>query len=254
MKVLVAEDDPYTRKALEEILTGDGYQVEAVSDGMAAWNAFRNGGADFACLDVMMPGLSGYDVCRKIRDSGSTIPVLFVSAKSEEIDTVLGLELGADDYIAKPFGARELSARIRAILRRAAHSEGGEADNLTRGLTAQQNKGDKQQGIDPEAITSSGPFDFGPWHVVPSELRAHREGSTAADLSPREVCLMYQLVRNRGKVVSRTSFFQSCWGWDSAPQSRTLDQHIAVLRKKIENDPKTPQLIETVQGVGYRMN
>lgn len=251
MKVLVAEDDPYTRKALVEILASDGYEVEAVSDGVAAWNAFRNGGADLACLDVMMPGLSGYDVCRKIRDSGSTIPVLFVSAKSEEIDTVLGLELGADDYIAKPFGARELSARIRAILRRATASDDPEARAMAKNLTAQNR--DNGQGIDPEAITASGPFDFGPWHVVPSELRAHRS-DVVVDLSPREICLMFQLVRNKGKVVSRTSFFQSCWGWDSAPQSRTLDQHIAVLRKKIESDPKIPLLIETVQGIGYRMN
>jgi len=152
------------------------------------------------------------------------IPVLFISAKGEEIDKVLGLELGADDFIQKPFGIREVMARVKAILRRRFPSS--------------------QSPV-------PGEFFFGPWRVVPSSLKAFREGEDI-DLSSREMKILSALSRNKGKILSRFQLFQIGWDMDHLPNSRTLDQHIALLRKKIEEDTKNPKYILTVQGVGYR--
>jgi DNA-binding response OmpR family regulator len=225
MRVLIAEDDPFTRKAIAEILRLEGWEPCTAQDGKKAWELFCGSAFDLCCLDVMMPGLSGYDLCRKIRESGSKVPVIFISAKSEEIDRVLGLELGADDFISKPFGAREVAARVRALMRRAGRvadeAPGGEA------------------------------FAFGPWRIEPESLRANN-GTETVDLTKREVSVVSLLYEKRGKAVGRETFFKVCWGWDAAPESRSLDQHIACLRKKLEPDPKNPVLIETVQGVGYR--
>jgi two-component system, OmpR family, alkaline phosphatase synthesis response regulator PhoP len=225
MRVLIAEDDPFTRKAIAEILSKEGWEPCVAENGKRAWELFSEASFDLACLDIMMPGMSGYDLCRKIREAGSDLPVIFISAKAEEIDRVLGLELGADDFLTKPFGARELVARVRALLRRA-----------------------KGEGVQ---AAQEGNFAFGPWDVDPGSLRARRGGETV-DLTKLEASLLSLLNERRGKAVSRDAFFKVCWGWDSAPESRSLDQHIASLRKKLEPDPKKPSLIETVQGVGYR--
>jgi DNA-binding response OmpR family regulator len=225
MRVLIAEDDPFTRKALAEILSQDGWEACTAENGKRAWELFSASAFDLACLDVMMPGLSGYELCRKIRESGSKAPVIFISAKSEEIDRVLGLELGADDFISKPFGAREVCARVRAIMRRADRWE--------------------------DKAGSPADFDFGPWRVEPEAMKAVADGRTV-DLSRRELSILTLLRERRGKAVGRELFFKVCWGWDKAPESRSLDQHIAGLRKKLEPDPKNPAIIETVQGVGYR--
>ncbi len=226
MRVLIAEDDPFTRKALAEILSMEGWETLSAENGKKAWELFNSQAVDLACLDVMMPGLSGYDLCRKIRESGSRIPIIFISAKAEEIDRVLGLELGADDFISKPFGAREVSARVRALQRRVDRWAGQEA--------------------------TEGDFDFGPWRVESEALKA-RQGELCVDLSKRELSIVRLLAEKCGKAVSRELFFKSCWGWEQAPESRSLDQHIAGLRKKLERDPKAPIIIETVQGVGYRL-
>jgi two-component system, OmpR family, alkaline phosphatase synthesis response regulator PhoP len=232
MRALIAEDDPFTRKAIAEILSREGWETCVAENGKRAWELFSGAAFDLACLDVMMPGLSGYDLCRKIRESGSMVPVIFISAKSEEIDRVLGLELGADDFISKPFGSRELSARVRALMRRSA---GGGSDGAGSG-----------------ALSAPGAsFDFCPWEVEPGSLRA-RSGGRTVDLTKLEACLLTLLREKRGKAVSRENFFKICWGWDAIPESRSLDQHIVALRKKLEPDPKNPILIETVQGVGYR--
>jgi two-component system, OmpR family, alkaline phosphatase synthesis response regulator PhoP len=225
MKVLIAEDDPHTRAGLEEILEAEGYQVFTAKDGKDALQLFRKESPDFVCLDIMMPGTSGYDVCREIRRADSNVPVIFISAKSEEIDTVIGLELGADDFIVKPFGVKEVVARIRAVTRR-------------RFATA-------------KAAAEPSSFKLGDLDVFPAELRARRAG-TAIELSLRDIKILSLLHENRGAVISRDTFFNRCWGLDHMPNSRTLDQHIAQLRKRIEVDAKNPTIVRTVHGVGYR--
>jgi len=225
MKVLIAEDDPHTRAGLEEILEAEGYEVYTAKDGKDALQLFRKESPDFICLDIMMPGTSGYDVCREIRRADSNVPVIFISAKSEEIDTVIGLELGADDFIVKPFGVKEVVARIRAVTRR-------------RFTTA-------------KAAAEPSSFKLGDLDVFPAELRARRAG-TAIELSLRDIKILSLLHENRGAVISRDTFFNRCWGLDHMPNSRTLDQHIAQLRKRIEVDAKNPAIVRTVHGVGYR--
>lgn len=225
MKVLIAEDDRAMREGIAEILEGEGYEVIVAADGRAALDRFREAGPDFVLLDIMMPELNGYDVCREVRRADKDVPIVFLSAKSEEIDKVLGLELGADDYVMKPFGMRELIARVRAISRR---------------CMARQ----------PAAASTS--FTLGDLEVMPGELRARRADGEVVELSLREVRIL-ALFRDRpGAVLDRDTLFQVCWGGLKYPNSRTLDQHISKLRKKIEVDPREPRLITTVRGAGYR--
>jgi len=228
MKALIAEDDAHIRRGLREVLESEGYVVAEAVDGRQALEVFRAEAPDFALLDIMMPEVNGYDVCRAIRAERPHMPVIFVSAKSEEIDRVLGLELGADDFISKPFGVRELVARIRAVTRRA---------------YAEQR---------PEP-TEDDTLDLGELVLYPRELRARR-GDESVELSLRDVNILRLLHRERGKVVTREMLFHEVWGMSFLPNSRTIDQHISKLRKRIEADPKDPQLIKTVHGVGYRMD
>lgn len=223
MKVLVCEDDTKIRKGLAEILTGEGYQVVEAEDGTATLGLFQQERPDFVLLDIMMPGMSGYDLCRKFRTECEATPIMFISAKSEEIDRVLGLELGADDYLVKPFGVNEVISRIRAITRRCTRSS---------------------EAAEPE-------FPLGPLQIRPRELRAYR-GSERIELSLCDVKILTLLHRERGKVVDRDMLFDECWGMNHVPNSRTLDQHISKLRKKLGDDPRHGELIETVHGVGYR--
>jgi DNA-binding response OmpR family regulator len=225
MKVLVAEDDKNIRDGLAEILEGEGYQTALAADGDQTLDIFHRENPDFVCLDIMMPGMNGYDVCREIRRKDSSVPIVFITAKSEEVDKVIGLELGADDFIVKPFGVREVVARIRAITRRCMASR--------------------------PATPSSQPFTMKELEVIPSELRARR-AEEVIDLSLREVNLLRLFHENRGKALDRDTIFNRCWGMDYFPNSRTLDQHISQLRKRIEPDPKNPTIIRTVHGVGYR--
>lgn len=223
-KILIAEDDDHTRDALREVLTMEGYQVIPASDGLQAVDFFRAENPDFVCLDVMMPGLNGYEVCKQIRKQDEKVPILFLTAKAEEIDTVLGLELGADDYMTKPFGVKEIIARIRAILRRTASRGGGKTDD---------------------------DFTMDDLRIVPTELRAYRD-KTEIQLSPRDVKVLRLLYDRRGKVIDRNTLADEVWGVDYFPESRALDQHISQLRKRIEKDPTQPRLIRTVHGAGYR--
>tara|TARA_Y100001934_G_C12222777_1_gene711532 strand:- start:359 stop:1045 length:687 start_codon:yes stop_codon:yes gene_type:complete len=225
MKVLIAEDDSLIRQGLRELLQVEGYQVIEAPDGAVALASFREHQPDFVCLDVMMPHLSGYDVCRQIRQENSDVPIIFITAKSEEIDKVLGLELGADDFITKPFGVREVQARVRAVSRRCL----------------------KRQTPSPEKE----PFDMGDLTIHPLELRAKR-GEEAIDLSLRDLAILQLLHERAGQVVDRQLMTDECWGHDYLPNSRHLDQQISQLRKRIEVDPKNPQIIRTVHGAGYR--
>lgn len=223
-KILIAEDDDHTRDALREVLTMEGYEVIPASDGLQAVDFFRAENPDFVCLDVMMPGLNGYEVCKQIRKQDEKVPILFLTAKAEEIDTVLGLELGADDYMTKPFGVKEIIARIRAILRRTASRGGGRADD---------------------------DFTMDDLRIVPAELRAYRD-KNEIQLSPRDVKVLRLLFDRRGKVIDRNTLADEVWGVDYFPESRALDQHISQLRKRIEKDPSQPRIIRTVHGAGYR--
>ena len=225
MKVLIAEDDENTRKGLEEILQTEGYRTVPARDGQEALDLFGTESPDFVCLDIMMPGADGYAVCREIRRRSPHVPIIFISAKSEEIDKVVGLELGADDFIVKPFGVKEVIARIRAVTRRC--------------LAARE----------PQDTASS--FRIGDLEVFPAELRARR-GESVIDLSLRDVKILDLFCGNKGKVLDRNLIFDRCWGTDYFPDSRTLDQHISQLRKRIEIDPRNPVIIRTVHGVGYR--
>jgi two-component system, OmpR family, alkaline phosphatase synthesis response regulator PhoP len=223
MKVLVAEDDQFTRNGLVEVLESEGYQVIAAANGTEAIHEFNVQQPDFVCLDIMMPGRSGYEACSAIRATCPDVPIIFISAKAEELDRLVGFEVGADDFIAKPFSVREVVARVRAVARRccAARSD----------LPAE--------------------FTMGDLTVLPGELRAKR-GDKVIDLSPRDAKILQLLHDNPGKALDRNVIFNYAWGEDYFPNSRTLDQHVSQLRKRVEIDPKEPDLIRTVHGVGYR--
>jgi DNA-binding response OmpR family regulator len=223
MKVLVAEDDRLTREGLVEVLESEGYRVIAAVDGVDAVRRFREELPDFVCLDIMMPGRSGYEACRAIRSDAPNVPIVFISAKAEEFDRLVGFEMGADDFIVKPFSVREVVARVRAVARR---------------CCARQPEPPPQFVLDD--LT-----------VIPVELRARR-GEDVIELSPRDVRILQLLHKYAGQALDRNVIFRHGWGEDYFPNSRTLDQHISQLRKRIELDPKSPRIIRTVHGVGYR--
>jgi DNA-binding response OmpR family regulator len=227
MNVLIAEDDLNIRLGLKDLLEAEGYQCLEAADGDAAWALFEQHRPDLVLLDIMMPGQDGYSLCRRIRQQDQQLPVIFISAKSEEIDQVLGLELGADDYIKKPFGSREVVARIRAVTRRC----------LARRTPCAEDDS----------------FQMADLRVLPAQLRAER-GGTRIDLSLRDLRILQLLHRNPGRVLSRDELFDECWGRHYLPSSRTLDQHISKLRKAVERDAKDPRIIVTVHGVGYRFD
>ena len=222
MTILFADDDPVTLDALRACVEPEGFTAVLARHGAEALALWEKHRPDLLCLDIMMPQVDGYEVCRRVRVADAQVPVLFLSAKSEEIDVVVGLRLGADDFVRKPFGKHELLARIRAALRRV-HARG----NGARG------------------------FRLHDLTVYPRELRAERAGASI-DLSPREAAILELLHERAGEVVDRDALLDRCWGIDYFPESRTLDQHIAKLRKRIEPDPAHPTIIETVRGVGYR--
>ena len=225
MKVLVAEDDRFTREGLVEVLENEGFRVVPAVDGAEAIRLFQLECPDFVCLDIMMPGRSGYEACRAIRSHSADVPIIFISAKAEEFDRLVGFELGADDFIVKPFSVREVVARVRAVARRCCARK-------------------------PDAPAE---FQMGDLKVLPAELRARR-GDEVIELSPRDVRILQLLHDHAGKALDRNLIFRIGWGEDYFPNSRTLDQHISQLRKRVEADVKNPTLIQTVHGVGYRFD
>lgn len=227
MKVLLVEDDHLIRTGLAEILQREGYEVLQAEDGAGAVSLFHRSCPDFVCLDIMMPKLSGYEVCKEMRSSRPQVPIIFITAKSEEIDRVVGLEMGADDYIIKPFGVKEVVARIRAVTRRCFGAAGDRTDHVT--------------------------FRMIDLDVFPQELRARR-GDTTIELSLRDVKILQLLHSHRGHALAREVIFDRCWGEKYLPSSRTLDQQISQLRKRIERVPQSPEIIHTVHGVGYRFD
>lgn len=225
MKILIAEDDPLTLEALDACLSQEGFETVLARNGAEALARWQEEEFDLLCLDIMMPDLDGFELCRRIRKEDEEVPIVFLSAKNEEVDVVVGLELGADDFVRKPFGKHELLARIRSVLRRVA-SKGPVTTSF----------------LIKDELT-----------VFPKELRAERDG-VEVSLAPREVAILSLLRERAGEAVSRDVLLDECWGTSYFPESRSLDQYIAQLRKKIERDPASPRIIETVRGVGYRIS
>ncbi len=222
-RILVVEDEPAIALGLEDDLTLEGYEVELVSDGLIATQRAKDGEFDLIVLDVMLPGRDGLDVCREVRRRGVRTPILMLTARAHEAEKVLGLELGADDYVTKPFGTRELRARIKALLRRAAAPAAGDVIRF----------GDVE-------------VDFGR-----GELR--RAGVTM-ELTPLEFKLLEVFIRSRGRVLSRESLLDQAWGPQTFASARVVDNHIANLRRKIEVDPAAPRYLLNVRGLGYRFD
>ena len=234
LHLLVAEDDPAIRTGLVDLLESEGYAVSAAGDGNQALDLFHHQTFDLILLDIMMPGQSGYDVCRQIRSRNDSVPIIMLTAKSEEIDKVVGLQLGADDYITKPFGVHELLARVAAVLRRVKRAP------ATNQVPA------KSLNSEPPA-----PFNFGAAEIDPRQYRA-RCGARIQDLSARELELLIYFHAHPDQVLSRDRILNAVWGVGYFGTTRTLDQHVARLRKKIEPDPAHPRYLTTVHGVGYR--
>jgi DNA-binding response OmpR family regulator len=227
--ILVAEDDVHIREGLVDTLESEGYRVTSAADGRKASDLLKANTYDLILLDLMMPEKSGYDLCRDIRAKDKETPIIMLTAKGEEIDKVLGLELGADDYVTKPFGVHELLARISAVLRRS--NRRPESDGASSAMPAE--------------------FPFGDAVVNTRQFRLIKGGETV-DLSEREVTLLHLFHSNPDEVLSRDKLLNDVWGIDYYGTTRTLDQHIAQLRKKVEPNPASPTFIHTVHGVGYR--
>ena len=224
--LLVAEDDPHLLQGLLELLKRAGFECLSAPNGERALALFRENRPELCLFDVLMPGLDGLSLCREIRALDAHVPILLLSARDAEIDRVIGLEIGADDYIVKPFGPRELVARIKVALRR-------------RGAPAAAPENDADR------------FPMGDLLIDVSALRAFR-GDQQIDLSRREVRLLQILCERKGKPVSRNDLLDLAWGPNFMPDSRALDQYISSLRRKIERNPASPRIIQTVHGVGYR--
>ena len=229
-RILVVEDDPSILTAVTDLLEGEGFAVEAARDGAAALARYGEAKPDLVLLDIMIPEKSGFDVCREIRRADSLTPIIMLTAKGEEMDKVVGLELGADDYVVKPFGVNELLARIRTCLRRVGAREHGAAG-----------------GRDEK------PIEFGRVAVDPRTLKGRRDGKEF-DVSPREMKLLRLFASREGEALDRAFILEEIWGVRYEGTTRTLDQHVAGLRKKIEDDPASPRHITTVHGVGYRFS
>lgn len=246
--ILIVDDEPSLRDAVSYTLRKEGYRVEIAASGGEAIQAARRSRPDAIVLDVMLPGLDGLQVCRTLR-SESTVPILLLSAKGEEIDRVVGLEMGADDYLGKPFAMRELLARIRAMLRRAEMMKPATATLLpTQPPPAPQPVDGGQQ-----------PASRADETVVLGDLLVDRARRVASlngvrlNLRPKEFDLLYFLASNPGVVHSRSVLLHRVWGYDFPMGTRTVDVHVRWLRQKIEKDPSNPTRLETVRGFGYRL-
>jgi DNA-binding response OmpR family regulator len=221
-KILIVEDEPDMVLGLKDNFEFEGYEVTTASDGAAGLERAREQKPDLLILDIMLPKLSGLEVCKTLRGEGFEAPIIMLTARGQEIDKVVGLELGADDYVTKPFSIRELLARVRAILRRT----DGKKQRLARYRFAD---------VD---------LDF-------EGYKAKRAGE-ALDLSPREFELLRYLIERKGDTVSRDQLLEDVWGYESYPSTRTVDTHIAKLRAKIGDSGSEPKYILTIHGVGYK--
>lgn len=222
-KILLVEDEPGLLMTLTDRLISEGYEVETASDGETGFNRAATGSFDLLLLDVMLPVRSGFDVCRKLRQMGIGTPVLMLTARDQVVDKVVGLQLGADDYVTKPFDMMELLARIEALLRRGSG----------------------------QPVASATAYRFGTVHVDFRRAEVVRGGQQIS-LSAREFQLLRYMIEHRGATISREELLSEVWGYQAVPSTRTVDVHMAWLRQKLEDNPKLPQFILTVRGLGYK--
>lgn len=244
-RILLVDDEPALLDAVGYTMRREGYEVIAVASGSDALEAARSGRPDLVVLDVMLPGMDGLQICRALR-SESTVPILLLSAKGEEVDRVVGLELGADDYLSKPFAMRELLARVRAMLRRASMTAPSPVDTHGGGRVSVTlvPPPPGREGVVP-------PLTVGDLSIDPARRRATLCGRSLT-LKPKEFDLLHYLVRHPGIVLSRDALLRRVWGYDYPVDTRTVDVHVRWLRQKIEDDPARPRRVETVRGFGYR--
>lgn len=221
-RILVVEDDPAILRGLADSLRRESYEVLTALDGEAAWHLVEHKSPDLVILDLMLPKLSGYEVCRKMRNKGIGTPILMLTARGEEGDRVLGLDLGADDYVAKPFSLRELLARVRALLRRAQSA----------------------RTLLDELQVNDVVIDFRSYEA--------RKGGLPLEMTRREFQLLRALASRAGEVITRSDLLDQVWGLEAYPTTRTVDNHVAGLRAKLEQDPAQPAHLVTVRGVGYK--
>ncbi len=223
-RVLIVEDEPALADSIRYGLEREGYECTVLTDGIRAVDFVRSWRPDLVLLDLMLPGMPGTDVCREIRRIGN-VPIVMVTAKDAEADKVLGLELGADDYITKPFSMRELIARVRAVLRRI--------------------------GVTPEPEDHATAVAAGPV-AMDTERHEVRVKGDVIDMPPKEFAVLEVLLRRAGKLVTREALIAQVWGEDYYGDTRTLDVHVKRIRAKIEDDPRSPRHVRTVRGLGYR--
>jgi len=219
--ILLVEDEPGLRKTLSDRIRGEGFRVEVAANGIDGLEKAATGAFDLVVLDIMLPKKNGIDVCRDLRQQGVQTPILMLSAKSQTIDKVVGLKMGADDYLTKPFEAPELMARIEVLLRR------------------------------PVIRDSSSEIQLGSVRFNTRRAELSRSGKPIP-ISAREFRLLRYFTEHRGEALTREELLQAVWGYDSAPTTRTVDVHVAWLRQKLEDDSKKPKWILTVHGIGYR--
>jgi DNA-binding response OmpR family regulator len=221
-RILVVEDDPAILRGLADSLRRESYDVLTAADGESAWRLVQQKNPDLVILDLMLPKMSGYEVCRKMRGEGLNTPILMLTARGEEGDRVLGLDLGADDYVSKPFSLRELLARVRALLRRAQPA----------------------RALLDELRVNDVLIDF-------RSYEAHK-GGLPLEMTRREFQLLRALASRPGEVITRSELLDQVWGLEAYPTTRTVDNHVAGLRAKLEQDPAQPKHLLTVRGVGYK--
>jgi DNA-binding response OmpR family regulator len=226
-KVLIVEDDPHILLGLEEVLKSEGYETTSCNRGDEAVAAVAKFQPTLIVLDVMLPGASGYDICKQLRAMKISTPILMLTAKGQEIDKVIGLDLGADDYVTKPFGVRELLARIQALLRRIGSGAMAQADDES-------------------------PFQIGSATIDPKTFQLKR-GRAVAELTAKEVKLLQVFHAHAGEVLSRDKLLNEVWGYNYYGTTRTLDQVIVQLRKKLGDNGGEPKFLQTVHGVGYKL-
>lgn len=218
--ILLVEDEPGLRMTLSDRIRDEGYDVETAADGVRGFEAAANSTFDLIVLDVMLPRKNGLDVCRDLRQRGVNTPILMLTARTQTFDKVVGLKIGADDYLTKPFEMPELLARIEALLRR-------------------------------PSLRDTAVFQFGPVRFDARRAEARIDGSPIS-LSAREFQLLRYFIEHRGETLPREELLRAVWGYESTPATRTVDVHVAWLRQKVERDPKQPKWIQTVHGIGYR--
>jgi DNA-binding response OmpR family regulator len=241
-RILLVEDDPTLRETVAYNLRAQGYEVLLAADGYQALDAARREQPDLMLLDVMLPGIDGFEVCRVLRRE-SSLPILMLTARSDEVDRVVGLEMGADDYLTKPFSMRELLARVKALLRR--------AELIREELAAAQ--GEPAAGNGPAAAGRPETLAFGDLEIDLSRREVRLSGKPLR-MKPKEFDLLLFLARHRGVALSRDLILERVWGWTFDGASRTVDVHVRWLREKIEPDAAEPARIVTVRGIGYRFD